>query len=84
MRAQFQIMSQTPIVKKSNLILRIFATEEIGETPSSPCFVKATPTAEINRLIINSIYLFTVSFLDIFAHFLLIVCFMPRPKAVQL
>ena len=30
-----------------------FATDDIGDTPSSPCFVKATPRAEKNRLIIN-------------------------------
>lgn len=30
------------------------ATEDIGDTPSSPFFVMATPIAEMNRLIMNS------------------------------
>lgn len=36
----------------------------MGETPSSAFLVKATPTAEKNRLITSSMYLFAISFLD--------------------
>jgi hypothetical protein len=38
-----------------NLQLNIFATEDIGDTPSSPCFVNAMPRAIKNRLITNSV-----------------------------
>lgn len=47
---------------KSNYILITFASDEIGETPSSACFVIAMPTPQKNRLITNNIYLLTVSF----------------------
>ena len=36
--------------------LMTFAMEEVGDTPSSPCLVKATPKAEKKRLIINNVY----------------------------
>ena len=42
-----------------------FATDETGETPSSPLFVIATPTAQINSPIIKSMYRFINSFLFI-------------------
>ena len=63
---QFQIISHTPSEKPPFVQLSTFATDEIGDTPSSPCFVKATPSAEKNRLIINKTYLLAVSFFDIF------------------
>ena len=45
-RTQFQIISQFPKVRNGNRQLSTFATEEIGDTPSSPCLVNATPNAE--------------------------------------
>ena len=38
------------------------ATEDTGDTPSPPVLVKATPSAEKNRLVTNSAYRFTSSF----------------------
>lgn len=45
-------------------MLSTFGTDDIGDTPSPPLFVNATPSAEKNRLIIKSMYLFAVSFFD--------------------
>lgn len=42
-------------------MLSTFATEEIGETPSSPFLVMATPSALKNKLIMNSPYRFAYS-----------------------
>lgn len=48
---QFHITSHVPSDMAVNLQLITLATDEIGETPSSPCFVNATPNAEkINLL----------------------------------
>jgi len=44
-------------------MLTTFATEEIGETPSSPCFVRATPIPIKNRQAIKSKYRLKTSFL---------------------
>ena len=41
-------------------------TEDIGETPSSACFVNATPTPQKNRQNTNKIYLLINSFFDIY------------------
>lgn len=38
-----EIVSHVPKDRNVNFMLTIFATEEIGETPSSPCLVSATP-----------------------------------------
>lgn len=56
-------MSQLPIDTAVNLRLSTLGTEDMGDTPSSPAFVHATPNAEKNRLIINSTYLLATSFL---------------------
>ena len=50
---QLVTINQEPIVKKVNLQLRIFATDEIGETPSSAYFVNATPSP-IKKLLIEA------------------------------
>ena len=49
-------MSRLPIDKAENLMLKTFAGEKIGETPSSPLLVTATPRAEIKRLMIKRTY----------------------------
>jgi hypothetical protein len=46
--------SHVPSDKNEYLQLKTLATEEIGETPSSPCLVKATPIAAKNNPIINN------------------------------
>ena len=51
---QFHIISQFPIDKNSNFKLIIFAADEIGVTPSSPCFANATPRPDTNKLTIKS------------------------------
>ena len=58
---------------KSNFMLITFASDEMGETPSSACFVNAIPTPQKNRLITNSIYLLTVSFFDILSRAFLLI-----------
>ena len=50
---QFHIISQLPRVRNVNFSLITFATDEMGETPSSPFLVIATPIAEINRLMMK-------------------------------
>lgn len=53
-KTQFETISHVPKEIKVNFMLTTFAIEEIGETPSSACFVKATPTPQKNRLIMNN------------------------------
>lgn len=67
MSIKFQIMSQLPRDRAVNFILITFAAEDMGDTPSSPLLVTATPSAEINRLIINSPYRFKSSLRLIFS-----------------
>ena len=55
-------MSQAPRESESMRLLKTFGTEDIGDTPSSPCFVIATPNAAKYKLMINNVYL---SFFDI-------------------
>ena len=62
-KMQFHKISQFPKDKNENLMLKTFATDEIGDTPSSPLFVTATPSAEKNRLIINKMQRLVNSFL---------------------
>lgn len=50
------MISRVPRDKAVYLQLMTFAMEEVGDTPSSPCLVKATPNAEKKRLIINNVY----------------------------
>lgn len=57
------MISHVPKDNEENLKLIIFATDEIGDTPNSPCFVNATPKAAKNRLIINNTYRFVISIL---------------------
>ena len=63
---QFQRISQFPNVSAVSFKLKMFATDEIGDTPNSPFWVIATPKAAINKLMTNSIYRFTNSFLCTF------------------
>lgn len=65
-KIQFHIMSHVPREKEIYLQLSTLATDEMGDTPSSPCFVTATPKAAKNKLIINKIYLLVSSSLFIF------------------
>ena len=44
-------------------MLITFATEDMGDTPKSPCFVKATPIPAKNKHKIKTIYLLNTSFL---------------------
>ncbi len=60
---QFHKISQFPKDKNENLMLKIFAVDEMGDTPNSPRFVTATPSAEKNRLTKNKIQRFVNSFL---------------------
>lgn len=50
------MMSRVPRDQAVYLQLMTFAMEEVGDTPSSPCLVKATPKAEKKRLIMNNVY----------------------------
>ena len=56
------MVSQVPNDRCGNLMLTTFATEEIGEIPSSPFFVSAIPAPIKNSEIINKRYLLKVSF----------------------
>lgn len=44
-------------------MLITFATEDMGDTPKSPCFVKATPIPAKNKHKIKTIYLLEYFFL---------------------
>lgn len=44
------VVSETAFTKASPELRMTFAMEEVGDTPSSPCLVKATPNAEKKRL----------------------------------
>ena len=59
------MISQVPRLNAVNLQLITFATDDIGDTPSSPCFVNATPTPAKNNPAINSRYLLNNSFFSI-------------------
>ena len=50
------VVSETAFTKASPELRMTLAMEEVGDTPSSPCLVKATPKAEKKRLIINNVY----------------------------
>ena len=52
-KAQFQMISQYPSDSCGSRMLITFAAEEIGETPSSPFLVMATPRALKNSPIMN-------------------------------
>ena len=57
------MISQVPNEKVLNLQLSTLATDDIGDTPSSPYFVYATPIAAKNSPKTNKIYLFSISVL---------------------
>ena len=59
----YRITDRIPGERSVYLQLNTLATDEIDDTPSSPCFVTAMPTAAKNKLIANKIYLFAISFL---------------------
>lgn len=67
-KTQFHKNSQVPSENTGNCRLTTLATDEIGDTPSSPCLVTATPSPEKNNPIINNTYRFTVSLCNLTKH----------------
>ncbi len=56
-QGECKIISQLPIEILVNLKFSTFATEEIGDTPSSALFAKATPKPLTNKLAMKSTHL---------------------------
>lgn len=67
-KTQFHKINQVPRDNTGNFKLTTLATDEIGDTPSPPHLVTATPSPEKNSPIINNTYRFTVSLCNLTNH----------------